>query len=528
MSKSIPMMRATKTWSAIAMIGLAALPAIATLTAGPGKALAGSVNTDVNHTGLLRIGFNEKLPATRQIVIGLDKSMVIELPRDLKDVVVSNPLNVDAVVQTSNRVFLIGKKQGDANVFFFDENGEQVLTLEVRIERDMQVFDRMMERLIPGAHVNAEILNDTIVLSGSVPNPADSARASEIAARFMQRPAEGNATAPLKVINLLRIEAKEQVMLKVTVAEVHRDAIKRLGINWNTANLGDSATQLGSNLSFPVSAATGKNSFMSGVFGPSGNLGSCGLPLSTGGPTVPGTTAGAAKKLATLAGGPLTCLAYTMEAFERSGLLKTLAEPTLTAISGETASFLAGGEFPVPVGQSNSGAISIQFKPFGVSLSFSPLVLSEGRINLKVATEVSELTNEGAITLTSITIPALKVRRANTTVELPSGGSLVIGGLISDDTRQNIDGVPGLKTLPILGSLFRSRDFQKKETELLVIVTPYMVNAVARSKLDLPTDNLDSGTDTQATLIGQLNRVYGKKPRVPEGKYHGNYGFIVE
>ena len=266
----------------------------------------------------------------------------------------------------------------------------------------------------------------------------------------------------------------------------------------------------------------------SGVFGPSGNLGSCGLPLSTGGPTVPGTTAGAAKKLATLAGGPLTCLAYTMEAFERSGLLKTLAEPTLTAISGETASFLAGGEFPVPVGQSNSGAISIQFKPFGVSLSFSPLVLSEGRINLKVATEVSELTNEGAITLTSITIPALKVRRANTTVELPSGGSLVIGGLISDDTRQNIDGVPGLKTLPILGSLFRSRDFQKKETELLVIVTPYMVNAVARSKLDLPTDNLDSGTDTQATLIGQLNRVYGKKPRVPEGKYHGNYGFIVE
>ena len=520
MSKTISMKRAAKTWSAIAMIGLAALPAIATLTAGAGAALAGKINPDVDHTGLLRIGFNEKLPATRQIVIGLDKSMVVELPRDLKDVVVSNPTNLDAVVQTSNRVFLIGKKQGDANVFFFDENGEQILTLEVRVERDMQVFDRMMERLIPGAHVNSEILNDTIVLSGSVPNPADSARASDIASRFMQRPAEGNATAPLKVINLLRVEAKEQVMLKVTVAEVQRSAIKRLGINWNNINIGDSALKVGTNLGFPVTGALGKNTFLSGIVGPSGDLSSCASPSSSGIALSP--NAGISKA------GSVNCLASTLEAFERTGLLKTLAEPTLTAISGETASFLAGGEFPVPVGQSNNGAISIQFKPFGVSLSFSPLVLSEGRINLKVATEVSELTNEGAVTLTSITIPALKVRRANTTVELPSGGSLVIGGLISDDTRQNIDGVPGLKTLPVLGSLFRSRDFQKKETELVVIVTPYMVNAVARSKLDLPTDNLDSGTDTQATLIGQLNRVYGKKPKVPEGRYHGNYGFIVE
>ncbi len=466
MSKNIPLTRAAKTWSAIAMIGLAALPALATATVGAGVALAGGANADVNHTGLLRIGFNEKLPATRQIVIGLDKSMVIELPRDLKDVVVSNPVNLDAVVQTSNRVFLIGKKMGDANVFFFDENGEQVLTLEVRIERDMQVFDRMMERLIPGAHINSEVINDTIVLSGSVPNPADSAKASEIAARFMQRPAEGNAASNAKVVNLLRVEAKEQVMLKVTVAEVsQRTAIKRLGINWNNVSIGDTALQLGSNLAFPVSAANGKNSFLSGVVGPSNNLGSCAMPSTIAGSLSPGSISNTSGPRVGNAGtpfaptGPINCLASTLEAFERTGLMKTLAEPTLTAISGETAAFLAGGEFPVPVGQSNNGAISIQFKPFGVSLSFSPLVLSEGRINLKVSTEVSELSNEGAITLSSITIPALKVRRANTTVELPSGGSLVIGGLISDDTRQNIDGVPGLKTLPVLGSLFRSRDF---------------------------------------------------------------------
>jgi pilus assembly protein CpaC len=509
MSKTIPMTRAAKTWSAIAMIGLAALPAVAALTVATGPALAGKANTDVNHTGILRIGFNERLPATRQIVIGLDKSMVVELPRDLKDVVVSNPLNLDAVVQTSNRVFLIGKKVGDANVFFFDENGEQVLTLEVRVERDMQVFDRMMERLIPGAHINSEILNDTIVLSGSVPNPADSARASEIAARFMQRPGEGNATSTAKVVNMLRVEAKEQVMLKVTVAEVSRELIKRFGNNFNGQNIADSGLQFGTNNNFPVSKDTGTNSFFTGTFGPSNNLASCGTKLVA---------------TASIPSSALTCLGVSMAAFEEAGLVKTLAEPALTAISGEAAGFLAGGEFPVTTGFDKNLNPITTFKPFGVSLSFTPLVLSEGRINLKVATEVSELTNVGG----SASIPALKVRRANTTVELPSGGSMVIGGLISDDTRQNIDGVPGLKSLPILGAMFRSRDFKKKETELVVIVTPYIVNAVGRDKIALPTDNLDSATDTQATLIGQLNRVYGKKPKAPEGKYHGNYGFIVE
>ena len=515
MTKNLHMSRAVQTLSAIALMGLAGLPLTASPAGAGGIAKISTVSPDINHNGLLRIGFNEKLPATRQIVIGLDKSMVIELPRDLKDVVVSNPVNLDAVVQTSNRVFLIAKKTGDANVFFFDENGEQVLTLEVRIERDMQVFDRMMERLIPGAHINSEILNDSIVLAGSVPNPADSARASEIAARFMQRPAESNSTAIIKVINLLRVEAKEQVMLKVTVAEVSRELIKRLGVNWNGKNVGDSGLNFSTNNGLPVTNDTGTNSAITGVVGPASDLANCASFL-----VKPKT-----------AQSTLNCLGLNLEAFERAGLVKTLAEPTLTAISGETASFQAGGEFPVPVGQSTTNGVSgitISFKPFGVSLAFTPLVLSEGRISLKLQTEVSELSNNGAVTLNGISIPALKLRRANTTIELPSGGSLVIGGLISDDTRQNIDGLPGLKTLPILGTLFRSRDFKNQETELLVIATPYMVNAVARDKLALPTDNLDTPSDTQATLIGQLNRVYGHGTKAPEGKYHGNYGFIVE
>ncbi len=515
MTQNLHLKRATTTWSAIALMGLAGLASVGTLTAGTEIAAAGTVNTDINHTGMLRIGFNEKLPATRQIMVGLDKTMVVELPRALKDVVVSNPLNLDAVVQTSNRVFLIAKKVGDANVFFFDENGEQVLTLEVRIERDMQVFDRMIERLVPGSHINSEVINDTIVLSGSVPNPADSAKASEIAARFMQRPGEASQTSIIKVINMLRVEAKEQVMLKVTVAEVQRDAIKRLGVNWNGTNVGDSGQNFGTNNQFPVSSDISGNNFFTGVVGPSADLAHC---------------ASFVGKL--VSGAAFNCLTASMQAFERAGISKTLAEPSLTAISGETASFLAGGEFPVPVGLSSQNGVAsttIQFKPFGVALSFTPLVMSEGRISLKVSTEVSELSNEGAVTLgPGVSIPSLKVRRANTTIELPSGGSMVLGGLISNRTRQNIDGVPGLKTLPVLGALFRSRDYKNAETELVVIVTPYMVNAVGRDKLALPTDNLDAPSDTQATLIGQLNRVYGKAEKTPAGHYHGNFGFIVE
>jgi pilus assembly protein CpaC len=217
-----------------------------------------------------------------------------------------------------------------------------------------------------------------------------------------------------------------------------------------------------------------------------------------------------------------------IRALEQDGLIRTLAEPTLTAISGETANFLAGGEFPIPISQDDS-KISVEFKPFGVGLSFTPVVMSEGRISMKVSTEVSELTNEGAIILDTLSIPGLKVRRANTTIELPSGGSLVIAGLLSDDTKQAMNGYPGLKNLPVLGNLFRSRDFIKKETELVIIVTPYTVNPVARNKLARPDEGFASSTDLRANLLGRLNKVYGNKPaRAPKCCYQGDVGFIIE
>jgi len=222
-----------------------------------------------------------------------------------------------------------------------------------------------------------------------------------------------------------------------------------------------------------------------------------------------------------------------LRAYERDSLVRTLAEPTLTAISGESAKFLAGGEFPIPVAQQDN-QVTIEFKPFGVGLAFTPVVLSEGRISLRVNTEVSETTNTDAFTLgtpdtnTQITVPALRVRRAETTMELPSGGSMVMAGLILDSTRQAINGLPGAKDLPVLGSLFRSRDFQSNETELVVIVTPYAVNPVNESKLATPLDSYNTPSDRQTILWGRLNKIYGAQEKRPQGVYHGNVGFIVE
>ena len=220
-------------------------------------------------------------------------------------------------------------------------------------------------------------------------------------------------------------------------------------------------------------------------------------------------------------------VSHAIRALERDGLIRTLAEPNLTAISGETAKFLAGGEYPVPV-VDNTGQLSVTYKEFGVGVAFTPIVMSEGRISLKIETEVSELTNNGAVTLSAISIPALKKRAAKSTIELPSGGSLAMAGLLSNDVRQNIDGFPGLKDLPVLGTLFRSRDFIKQETELVVIVTPYLVQPTARKNLAKPIDGLANASDRKANLLGHLNAIYGRSSEAPVGDLKGDYGFIVE
>ncbi len=473
----------------------------------------------------------------RSLKVGLNKSAIIDLPRDARDILVSNPSIADAVIRTARRIYVTGVAVGQSNVIVFDRAGEQILNLDLQVERDTTTLSAMLRRLIPNSDVKVEMVRDNIVLSGTVRNAADARRAEDIANIFVNGGAStqssqssqtssssqgggssgggssgginvslstsssGGAAPTSKVINLLTIEGDDQVHLKVTVAEVQRNIAKQLGVELNgNITLGR----------FTTCAVSGSCSQTFNPFAVANKA------LSDNAITL-GYNDGT------------NSLTATVKALEQTGMIKTLAEPTLTAISGETASFLAGGEFPVPTGRDQQGNITIQFKPFGVALSFTPVVLSEGRISVRVKTEVSEISNEVTVSLGDISIPGLKVRRADSTLELPSGGSMVLGGLLDDSVRQTIGKMPGLGDLPILGPLFRSRDFQRNETELVIIVTPYLVKPVAASALATPDQGYMTSSDARANLLGDLNRVYGAHDAgVPAGTYHGNYGFIFQ
>ncbi|MGH6735663.1 MAG: type II and III secretion system protein family protein [Methyloceanibacter sp.] len=520
---------------------LAALVALAVLAFGfsavaPGTGLA-------QHYSLLRVAPNEGGP--RQIKLGLNKSMIVELPRDVREVMVSNPKQVDAVMQSARRAFLIGKEAGEANILFIDQNGEHIAILEVMIERDFSALSGLIARLVPGAQVHVESINGSIVLTGRVPTPIDATRAAEIAEAFVAegRPAgsvtQGSSTAgaggatqssstttPVgateggKIINMITVEGREQVLLKVSVVEMQRNIIKQFGVDLAAlVNSGNFAFAALSSLPFPFSSAAGAIGEAAPFLPNSPGLNSGFFP-----PGAAGSNAVLGVNWQT----ENNRVQSVLRALEQDGLIHTLAEPNLTAISGETANFLAGGEFPIPVSQDNF-QISVEFKKFGIGLAFTPVVMSEGLISLKISTEVSELTNEGAVVLNFITIPALKVRRAETVVELPSGGSLVIAGLLSDQSKQAMSGYPGLKNLPVIGTLFRSRDFLKNETELVVLVTPYVVKPAARQQLALPDDGFAWASDVNSDLMGQMNRIYGRDPeRAPIGNFTGDVGFIVE
>ena len=480
-----------------------------------------------DHQSVMRVSEREGFPLHKGIKLGRNKSMLIEMPRELRDVIVSNPEIMDTVVQSSNRVYLIGKKVGQSNAFFFDSNGEQIATFEVSVEHDTAVLDALFKRLIPGSNIKTEMLNETVILTGHVRNPSDSNRASDIASRFITTPtAEQEARHKGKVINMLQVEAEEQVMLKVTVAEVERSVLKQFGINLGTElNAGNFATGLLTANNFPLTTVAGLGGAMqagSQTAAPMGQGCSLVAPLLQAG------TIGHSGNYGYWNAGN-SCVSYGLKALERNGLIKTLAEPNLTAISGETAKFLAGGEFPIPVSV-NSGQIGISFKEFGVGVSFTPVVLSEGRINLKIETEVSELSSAISVQLSGVAIQGLKKRSAKSTVELPSGGTLAMAGLISDDTRKNIDGFPGLKDVPMLGTLFRSQDFIRRETELVILVTPYTVRPTGRQQLANPTDGLAPASDLKTNLLGHMNRIYGKNApiAVDGGLKGGDVGFIVD
>lgn len=482
---------ANKTFSRPAVrAALAAMAAFAVATA-PASAQRG--------TQQVRIDAGGGSEVSKSIVLPLDKSAIVELPYAAADVLVAQPNVVDAVVRTPRRVYLLGLSVGQTNAFFFDAQGRQILNLEIQVERDVDTLADVIRRVMPDSRVEVDAVNDNIILRGTVQSPAESANANSLAGRFIND--------PNKVVNMLKIRDPEQVMLKVRIVEMQRQLLKQLGVTTSgTWRLSDAA--------FNYTAANS--------IGTTGGIGLGGQKLNTG---------------------DLERFDASLQAFESNGLIRVLAEPNLTALSGEAARFLAGGEFPVPVGQ-DDGVITIEFKEFGVGLGFTPLVMGQGRINLKVSTEVSEVTTENAffvpgvttvddngnlITTAGLSIPGLSVRRANTTMELPSGGSLVMAGLLQEDMRSTVEGVPGMKDVPILGQLFRSRNYQNSETELVIIVTPYLVDPTHESELLDPTKGFVPASDAETILMGKLISTYGLAGSgAREAALQGPMGFILD
>ncbi len=458
---------------------------------------AASFGGEPGHRSYLRVPANTPLPATRRITIGADKSMLVELPVDLDNVLISNPEVVNAVVKSQRQVYLLAKDQGEANAFFMGPNGQKILLLEVVVARDLSALNEALHRLLPGSKIAVEPMGDQVVLTGSVMTPVDANRAAEIATRAMKKKDS--------VINMLTVAepTKEQVLLKVTVAEMQRDALRRLGVDFPNAVLqsGNFTFQKIVANAFPVTSSV--------------------APLISSGKQINSGAAGVASAIGWSTGN--NSVSAVIEMLERTGLMRTLAEPNLTALSGETAKFLAGGEFPIPVaGEFNQ--IKVEFKSFGVSTTFKPLVLSDGRISLAIGAEVSELSTEGAVTINGISIPALKVRRAETTLEMPSGGTLAMAGMLSDDTRQSVEGVPGLKNVPVLGQLFRSNDYRRRETELVILVTPYIATHMSKTEAARPDKGFAPTSDLKSIFFGHLNRLYGPIAGPPP---EGEFGFII-
>jgi pilus assembly protein CpaC len=491
----------------------------------------------------IRIDLAASGATSQNLSIAQGKSAIIDLPTDVRDVLVTNPAVVDTVLRSSRRIFIMGKTAGTTDAVFFDAAGHRVLSLNIRVDQDTAIIGQTINRIVPNARVQVDAINGSVILSGVVANLADADNALRVARAAMstEKDPEGK-----NVINMLSIAGKDQVMLKVRIVEMQRNVIKQLGFNLGAVlnQLGEPQYLLGAAATFAVNG-----SLLGGV--------SAGYKLDTTkqptmefpcDPRFPDgrlckvltrdSTIASNYNTATISdtagSSGLNQAESSIKAFERVGLIRTLAEPNLTTVSGEAAKFLAGGEFPVPVSQDEKGQVTVEYKPFGVGLGFTPIVLSSGRIALKISTEVSELTTTGAFTLGAgtrgaLTIPALNVRRAETSVELPSGGAMMIAGLLKEETRQNLDGVPGVTSLPVLGSLFRSRDYLSGETELVIIVTPYIVKPVEPGSLQTPVDGLRVASDASTILLGRLNQAYKSKPQPKAGNtYQGPYGYVIE
>ena len=430
-----------------------------------------------------------------ELAVPVGKSQVLRVDRPYSKALIGDPAVADVLPLTGQSLYVLGKKAGTTSLTLYDRRNSLIAVMDVAVGPDVIGLKRQLSELMPGDQVGARMSNDAIVLEGIVSSGPAADRAVQIAETY----------APGKVVNLLGIGSAQQVMLEVRFSEVKRNAFKQFGIGGFLTGRG--------------------NGGLTGAIGG-------GAGLSGNGPPTLGAIAdsfGILNRNFNILGVGVNA---TLDALERKGVITTLAEPTLVALSGETASFLAGGEFPIPVLRSNSGGgggddddlggqVTVEFKPFGVSLAFTPTVLADGVINLVVAPEVSSIDPTASILINNLRIPGLQTRRAKTVVELRDGESFAMAGLLRRDFQDTVRQFPVLGSLPIIGTLFRSTNFQKEETELVIIVTPRLVRPVRAATLKAPTDRVKPPHEAELFVLGRTDTGVGL---VPEFGVQGNAG----
>jgi len=448
--------------------------------------------------------------AGQTLTLAAGKSAIIDLPRDAAEIFVGNPKVANAVVRTARRLFVMAVDNGQTSIYALDKEGNRFLALDLRVGRDIGELNQILRTAMPSVKIYAKTVNDSIILLGEADSALDAQKAYDIAQAFVgstayggSAPASGQGSisfggTPLVVngnlINSITIRGRDQVMVKVTVAEVRRSVVKQFGINtdgsWNSR-----------------------------------------LKFAAGGDAMNSVTA-VAPSVANLSSvGKVLNFSSTLNMLERNGVARVLAEPTVTATSGESAKFVAGGQTQVASTSSWDGSkcsVLYAMKPYGVTLSMTPVVLSEGRIQLHISTEVTEVDNVRSVTTTNCAgLPGIRTRANSTTVELPSGGSVVSAGLLQQRSEQIFSGQPGLMSLPVLGALFRSREFQREDTELMIVMTPYIAKPVSPDQIARPDDGFVDPSDGQAIFLGRMNRLYSTRSNPQNLQVlKGRVGFI--
>jgi len=435
--------------------------------------------------------------AARVVEVDTDQGRLVTLARPISDVFVANPAVADVQVRSPTQIYVFGKSPGQTTVSATTKSGQVVFAATIRVGNNFGSINQMLRLAMPEAQIASYTLNGVVLLTGTVLSPADAEQAESLVQAFV-----GDK---VKVISRLKTATPLQVNLQVKFAEVSKTFAKNIGANLTTLD-GTGGFQFGVGSGRTV---TSQFNALGGPLGIGSTAAKCIPPISATGQcagSIPGTAITPGTQNTTLGGlGRLFGLDIlgALDLGETDGQVVTLAQPNLSALSGETASFLAGGEIPIPISQ-GLGAVSVEYKTYGVSLAYTPTVLSDGRISLRVRPEVSQLSTAGAVTVGGVSIPALTTRRAETTVELGSGQSMVIGGLLQNTTQNQIDKAPGLGDVPILGALFRSTGWKRNETELLIVITPYLVKPVNANEVVLPTDGYQAPTDLGRVFLGKL------------------------